>query len=120
MRGPGHGPSSGGEGTHGIPTRPPMAKKKAKSVLGQIGEADSAGAGAVVDAGSRAIQAVGETRPAVKAAPKRKSTRKAAPKKATPKKAAKAAPKEAAPKKAAPAVAKKAAPKAEKKAAAKP
>src|SRR5262245_23229969 len=109
MRGPGHGPSSGREGPHGIPTRPPMAKKKAKGVLGQIGEAVSAGAGAVADAGSRAIHAVGEMIPAVQAAPKRAASRKATPK------VKKAAPKA---KKAAPAAAK--VKKVEEKAAAKP
>lgn len=71
-------------------------KKKAKGVLGQIGDAVAAGAGAVADAGSKAIHAVGDLLPAGDAAPKKKAgaARKVAPKAAA-EKAVAAKPKEA-------------------------
>jgi hypothetical protein len=46
-------------------------KKKPKGVLEKIGDAVSAGAEAVVDAGSKAVHAVGDLMPGGKPAPKR-------------------------------------------------
>jgi hypothetical protein len=69
-----------------------MAKKK--SVLKKIGDAVATGAEAAVDAGAKAIHAVGGMMPG--AAPKKESTKKAAPKAPT------SATKKAATKKAAP------------------
>jgi hypothetical protein len=94
-----------------------MAKPKSKGVLGKIGDAVATGAEAVIDAGSKALHAVGGLMPTGKASPKRpkaKAVKAKAPKaeakapaaaatkakKAAPKKsAAKAAPRPKAPKK---------------------
>jgi hypothetical protein len=93
-----------------------MAKTKSKGVLGKIGDAVATGAEAVIDAGSKALHAVGDLMPSGKAAPKRakaKAAKAKAPKaeakapaaaaavakKAAPKKStAKAAPRPKAPK----------------------
>src|ERR1700727_2798715 len=72
-------------------TRHPMAiKKKPKGVLEKIGDVVSSGAEAVVDAGAKAIHAVGELLPTGKPAPKRTRAKVAAKKAAAPKGAAKA------------------------------
>jgi hypothetical protein len=64
-----------------------MAKKKSKGVLGKIGDAVATGAEAVVDAGSKAIHAVGDLMPTGKASPKRTKAKSAKAK--TPKSGAK-------------------------------
>src|SRR5262249_36259599 len=63
-------------------TRHPIMAKK-KGVLKKIGDAVATGAEAAVDAGAKAIHAVGKLMPG--AATKKKSTKKAATKKAAPK-----------------------------------
>jgi hypothetical protein len=63
-------------------------KRKPKGVLGQVGDAVAAGAEAVVDAGAKAVRAVGDLLPAGKAPPK---GRKAPAKKAATKSAGRAA-----------------------------
>ena len=54
-----------------------MAKKKSKGVLERIGDAVTTGAEAVMDAGSKAIDTVGDMLPTGKTPPK-KASRKAA------------------------------------------
>jgi hypothetical protein len=79
-----------------------MAKKKSKGVIEKIGDAVSASAEAVYDAGAKAVHAVGDLLPAAKPAPKRGKAKAATPKKSAPKKtAAKAEAKTAKPKAAA-------------------
>ena len=54
-----------------------MAKKKSKGVLEKIGDAVTAGAEAVVDAGSKAIHTVGDMMPTGKTPPKKAAKVKA-------------------------------------------
>src|SRR4051794_23810414 len=62
-------------------------KKKSKGVLEQIGDAVSTGAEAVIDAGSKAVQAVGDLLPTGATPPKRA---KSSPKTKSPKASVKA------------------------------
>ena len=74
-----------------------MSKKKSKGVLKQIGEVIAAGAETVVDAGSKAVHAVGDMMPGSKPAPKRSKSKPKAKKAIAVKKAAAKTTKKAAP-----------------------
>src|SRR4051794_39544258 len=57
-------PSSDRRGSTQPPSRHPrMARKKSKGVLARIGDAVKTGAEAVADAGSKAVEAVGDLMP---------------------------------------------------------
>src|SRR3954452_18961459 len=77
MRGPSSGLRTGDVSPR---MEAPMAKKKAKGVLEKITDAVSSGAEVVVDAGSRAVHAIGDLLPAAKTAPKREAKPKVAAK----------------------------------------
>jgi hypothetical protein len=68
-----------------------MSKKKSKGVLGKMGDAVATGAEAVIDAGAKAIESVGDLLPGAKRTVKRKASSKKATaksKKAAPAKSA--------------------------------
>jgi hypothetical protein len=64
-------------------------KKKSKGVLERIGDAVTTGAEVVIDAGAKAVHAVGDMLPTGKSAPKRGKSTKAAAKTKAPKAALK-------------------------------
>jgi hypothetical protein len=84
------------------------SKKKSKGVLERIGNAASSAAEVALDAGSKAVHAVGDMMPSKapkkksKASPKQSAKKVMAKPKASASKAKKAAPQKSAPKKAAP------------------